>query len=162
MHVLYDDATDYWGSVFQMLFVSYLGISLSYIYGTLLTAHESIKMMNHILLAGVFLNLLLNFFFIKAWQSWGAALATVITQSLTAIALTVLAHRRLNIKSTAGHWLPILAFSIVVYAMAWWSSHWSLPLLLCWAIVGVVGLVAAGLLRMLNPNELRGLSDLTE
>jgi O-antigen/teichoic acid export membrane protein len=119
-------------------------------------------MMNRIFLAGVLLNFVLNFFFIEEWQAWGAALATVITQSLTAIALMVLAHHRLSLKSTARQWLPILAFALVIYLVAWWSSFWSLPLLVSWTIVGLVGLATAGLFGMLHPANLRGLSDLRE
>ncbi|MBK8505531.1 MAG: hypothetical protein IPL46_27040 [Saprospiraceae bacterium] len=61
---LYHDADAEWTAVYRILFVSYLGTSIAYIYGTLLTANESIRSMNLIFTAGVLLNLVLNFLFI--------------------------------------------------------------------------------------------------
>ena len=67
---LYSGANVYWGSVYGLLLFSYWGVCLSYIYGTLLTANESISTMNRIFVAGVLLNLCLNFLFIFWWKAW--------------------------------------------------------------------------------------------
>ena len=59
MTLLYDGANPYWGKVYSLLMISYLAFSASYIYGTLLTANESIAQMNYVCVGGVILNLVL-------------------------------------------------------------------------------------------------------
>ncbi len=116
---LYSGANVYWGSVYRLLLFSYWGVCLSYIYGTLLTANESISTMNRIFVVGVLLNLCLNFLFITWWKAWGAALATVITQILTSLALMIYAHHQLRLSPNPGGWIRILAFSILIFILGW-------------------------------------------
>lgn len=70
---------------FSILIISFIPISLTYIFGTLLTANGNLKALNYMALFGVILNLTLNFILIPNYKSEGAAVATLITQSLTAI-----------------------------------------------------------------------------
>lgn len=76
---------------FQWIIFSFLPISITYIFGTLLTANGSLKVLNYMAFGGLLLNLFLNFFMIPVLQSEGAALATFLTQIITAIAQLFLA-----------------------------------------------------------------------
>ena len=49
-------------------------------------------------MVGVVVNAVLNLIFILKWQAWGAALATVITQSGTTVALALTAIYVVRIK----------------------------------------------------------------
>ena len=160
--ILYHDVTPYWSAVYQILMISYFGISLSYIYGTLLTAQENIRIMNKIFLGGVLMNLLLNLYFIYLWQAWGAALATVITQSLVAIGLTVVAHRKQSMPFLLNNWLRIGLFALTVLGFTWWSQTWSSPALLNGVLAATAGLLGAIVFGIVRPKQLIGLSDLTE
>ena len=103
MPLLYDGANPYWGKVYSLLMISYLAFSASYIYGTLLTANESIAKMNYVFVGGVILNLVLNIIFILEWKAWGAALATVITQVFVVSLLIWTAKQELKLKISAQH-----------------------------------------------------------
>jgi O-antigen/teichoic acid export membrane protein len=70
---------------FQWIMLSFLPICVIMIFGTLLTANGSLKTLNYLSLFGLILNIGLNVFFIQIWGAWGAALATLITQSGLAI-----------------------------------------------------------------------------
>jgi O-antigen/teichoic acid export membrane protein len=78
---------------FQLLMWVFTAMSLSLIYGTLLTAAGQLKVLNIISLIGVVLNILLNVYLIPEYGAEGAAFATLITQSLTAIVQAIVAHR---------------------------------------------------------------------
>ncbi len=66
----------------KILMISFFAISLTYIYGTLLTAAGKIAVFNKIVLAGVIVNLGLNLILIPRQGAIGAAIATVFTQYL--------------------------------------------------------------------------------
>lgn len=72
--------TPYYGKILIVLMISFLAISLTYIYGTILTAAGKISIFNKIVLLGVFFNLGLNIILIPTKGAFGAAIATVFTQ----------------------------------------------------------------------------------
>lgn len=86
MLLLYPQSTEYWSDIFGLLMPSFLGICTVYIYGTLLTANGSLKILNTIALGGMLLNIVLNLFLIPEHKALGATIATLITQTLVAIA----------------------------------------------------------------------------
>jgi O-antigen/teichoic acid export membrane protein len=147
---LYPDADEEWSVLYKILFVSYLGTSIAYIYGTLLTANESIRSMNMIFAAGVLLNLALNFVFILTWKAWGAAMATLITQLATATALVVLAHRHLKLDLGLSNWIRLLAFAGLILACTYWSKLWPLHWYLSAFVVGLLALPIAFSLRLMS------------
>jgi len=146
--LLYKDATRYWAEVYQILFVSYLGISLAYIYGTLLTANESIRSMNKIFMAGVILNFVLNIVFIALWKAKGAAIATLITQLLTAGLLILLAHRDLALKRDLNGWFKLGIFTLVVLVLVIWSKSWPFFWIISVVTTGLIAFILASLLKL--------------
>lgn len=85
MDLLYDEATIYYGKIFGLLMFSFVGMASVYVYGSLLTANGSLKILNYIAVSGVILNIALNLLLIPLLQAYGATIATVITQSLVAL-----------------------------------------------------------------------------
>jgi len=84
-------------SSFQMLMLCFVSICITYVFGTLLTANGSLKNLNKIALAGVILNIGLNFYLIPTKGAYGAALASFITQGITALLQVVLSFRTLKL-----------------------------------------------------------------
>jgi len=58
-------------------------MSINYCFGTLITASGNIKLLNKIAFASLLLNIILNFVLIPKYGAWGAALASLITQSFS-------------------------------------------------------------------------------
>jgi O-antigen/teichoic acid export membrane protein len=84
--------------VFGLLMTCFLAISSTYISGTLLTANGSLWHLNLIALAGMLLNVLLNFFMIPVYQATGSAVASLVTQLLVAVIQLLVVRRLLRIK----------------------------------------------------------------
>ncbi|MEL6862807.1 MAG: oligosaccharide flippase family protein [Bacteroidota bacterium] len=78
--LLYVEATPYWGEVLGYLMFSFIAVSGTYIFGTLLTANDSLRKMNAIFIISIVLNIVLNAYFIPIEKAAGAAKATVLTQ----------------------------------------------------------------------------------
>ncbi|MDZ4843968.1 MAG: oligosaccharide flippase family protein [Chitinophagales bacterium] len=93
MLLLYPQSTQYWSDIFGLLMPSFLGVCTVYIYGTLLTANGSLKILNTIALGGMLLNIVLNVFLIPEHKALGATVATLITQTLVAVAHIIAAKR---------------------------------------------------------------------
>lgn len=99
---------------FQLLMWVFTAMSLSLIYGTLLTAAGQLKALNIISLIGVVLNIVLNVYLIPLHGAEGAAFATLITQGLTALVQAVVAHRIHRLELPVR---TILSFSGYIAAM---------------------------------------------
>jgi len=128
--MLYADASPYWSTIFSYLMLSFISISTMYIFGTLLAASGRLKEMNYLAVGGVLANVLLNAILITHWNALGATWATLITQSLVAIAQVFLCYRFFKFSHFKKLMLRILYFSgsvlLVFYASTWLPFHWIL------------------------------------
>ena len=112
MLLLYDGATAYWGEVLGYLMISFIAVSGTYIFGTLLTANDSLQRMNIIFIISILLNILLNFWLIPTHKASGAAIATAFTQSFAMIAQVYLAIRLLKLQLPIQMVVRIVVFSL--------------------------------------------------
>jgi O-antigen/teichoic acid export membrane protein len=102
---------------FQLLMWCFIAMSISLIYGTLLTAGGNLKFLNRISLVGVLANIGVNLYLIPIYGATGAALATIITQSLTALAQLIYAHQFLKLifpMKTILHTLVFVAWMLLM------------------------------------------------
>jgi len=98
IYVLYNDHIEESAKVFEVLILGFIPISVSYIFGTLLTANGNLKELNIMASIGVVLNLTLNFILIPNLKAYGAALASLITQFITALLQFMIARKVFNFK----------------------------------------------------------------
>ncbi len=75
----------YTANILGVLLLSFVPIASNYVFNTLLNASNHLKPLIYLALFGVFLNILLNLYFIPVQKAYGAALATVITQYIIGI-----------------------------------------------------------------------------
>jgi O-antigen/teichoic acid export membrane protein len=102
---------------FQLLMWCFIAMSISLIYGTLLTAGGNLKFLNQISLVGVLANIGVNFYLIPIYGATGAALATILTQSLTALVQMIYAHQFLKLNfslKTILHTLMFVAWMLLM------------------------------------------------
>lgn len=70
---------------FQLLMGSFLAIAVNFIFGTLLTANGNMKFLNWTSVVGIFVNAGLNLWLIPKYGATGAALTTLVTQSIVSL-----------------------------------------------------------------------------
>ena len=70
---------------FQLLMFTFIGMCITLIYGTFLTANGNLKFLNTISAIGLVVNVVLNLFLIPDYGAVGAAFATLITQLMVGI-----------------------------------------------------------------------------
>ncbi len=103
---------------FKFLMWGFIGMCISLIYGTLLTAKGDLRFLNQLSAVGIVLNVALNALLIPKYGAAGSAVATLITQSLTAIVQTVYCHYKMNIGKWPIDLFRYFALSIVMLSIS--------------------------------------------
>ena len=158
MILLYDTGNAYSGAILGYLMISFIAISGSYIYGTLLTANGSLMKMNIIFLGGVILNVVLNLMLIPREAALGAAIATCVTQFLVFLGQVLLAYRELKLRFVPQLVLRLFLFLTAVVGIGYLLSgleswNWTVKFLL--HISAGIGL--AFLFKLLDVRKLLGI-----
>jgi len=119
MLLLYHQHAAESSSVLGILMISFLLISINYIFGTLLTANGSIWQLNKIAVIGVAVSFILNITLIPYYKSLGAAIANLNTQLIVLILQVFLAFKifnfTVNIKQLGVYFIFIPASIILVF-----------------------------------------------
>lgn len=151
MFLLYDEATIYWGEIMGLLILTFIAMSCTYIFVTLLTAHNSLTIMNKVFVFGCFLNVGLNLYLIPTQKAYGAAMATFFCQFLMAILVFLIAHYKLGMSIQWKVILKILVFSVICIAIPL-ALKTQVTLDWAWAFILSIGLslIVALILKLLN------------
>ena len=109
--------------IFKLMMWSFVGVSSNYIFGTLLTANNSLKTLNFIALSGLALNFSLNWILIPKYHAVGSAVATLVTQLVTALLQVIFAFAVLRLKNRMGMWIRLLLLLGGTFLMASVLQH---------------------------------------
>ena len=85
LNMIYSMDVDKSADTFKLLMLSFVGMSAIVIFGTLLTAKGELRFLNTLSLIGIVINIIINYSLIPVYGAWGAAIATLITQSSIAL-----------------------------------------------------------------------------
>lgn len=120
MELLYNKHIEESAEVYRWLSFCLVPISMTYIFGTLLTANGSLKYLNIIAGLGMLMNIGLNFILIPLFQQNGAAITSLITQTVTAALQAWLALKIFKVKFDWKYCLKIVfyVFAVAVAAVA--------------------------------------------
>ncbi len=112
--------------VFSMLMCCFVAISTTYVFGTLLTANGNLRQLNTMALCGMLFNVLVNWICISYFQleAKGTAMASLATQSLTAVVQVLLVQRNFKFKVNFRLITTLLVYGIGVVAIAFVSHHY--------------------------------------
>lgn len=152
--LLYRTHTSYSSKIFGILMVGFLFVSISYLYGTLLTANHNLRQLNIVAAITVVINISLNLILIPRHQALGAAISSLISQGFYAIAQMILAVRLLNIPSNRDIFFKLAAFlaiNLVSGYLTLFIPGWVPGILLLAASCSVSAL----LLGLIRPSEIK-------
>ncbi len=151
MQLLYTTGNAYSASIFGWLMVSFIAISLTYIFGSLLTANGSIQKLNIISTAGFILNVVLNFLLIPEMQALGSSVATVITQCIILAAHGYYAGHIFHFGTGIKKWVPSVIFVLMIVVInacvLQIPAVWYVQFLLA-AVLSVAAVFPAGIIRI--------------
>ena len=151
VELLYIEATPYWGEVLGILMLSFIAVSGTYIFGTLLTANGNLKKMNYILVFAVILNIGSNYILIPKYGALGAAWTTLVTQFFSMFAQVFLAKKEFGWKTNFREIIRILSFCICIVIIIYAGYHFlDLNWVIRFGLSLLAGVGLAFLLGLLN------------
>lgn len=118
MNLMYNKHISESTSVFRILSCCFIPISMTYIFGTLLTANGSMKYLNMVAALGMILNIGINLFLVPRFYALGAAYSSLIAQTITALLQALIAMKIFKIKFNISYALRIVLFiaSLIISA----------------------------------------------
>lgn len=82
--------------ILAVLLNCFTAISLSYIFGTLLTASGNLKKQNYVAMGGIVINVVLNLILIPRMHALGSAISSLVTQMLTGLLQVYICYKVFN------------------------------------------------------------------
>lgn len=115
MDLLYNELTHLSAPVLSVLMAGFMGLATTYITGTLLTANNSLKLLNKLALGGFLINIILNFILIPDYGALGSAIASMSTQIFIALTQLIYVSRLFQFKFNTALILRFAGFILVSY-----------------------------------------------
>lgn len=136
--------------VFQLLMLSFAAVSVTYIFGTLLTANGNLRVLNVIAASAVAINLLLNFALIPRFEAMGAAVSSLSVQAVTAIVQFWVARKIFQLHFGKAFWIRLLSFTVIIlivsilscYLLFDWKINFLLSFVICVTMIFVTRILS--------------------
>jgi O-antigen/teichoic acid export membrane protein len=141
MEMLYSLHAKESAKIFSLLMLSFIAISTTYIFGTLLTANGNLRQLNIMAASGMVLNVTLNVILIRQFEAYGSAISSMITQYLTAIVQVIIVQRIFKFRVNYRLINTLIMFTMGVIAINYGSKmlHFN------WMVNFVIMVVSCGL-----------------
>ena len=156
MTLLYTDANVYWSDIFGLLTITFAGVSLTYVFGTLLTANGNLREMNLMAVGTVVLNITLNALLIPKYHALGATIATVVTQFIAAGVQIAICQSLFRFRVRGAMLLRTAFFAVVCVGVFVGMMPLPVPWLMRLSIGGLLCIGSALILRVVDVREMRG------
>lgn len=126
--------------VLGILMLSFVGISISYIFGTLLTANGSLRMLNKLAATAMVINIVLNIVLIPQFKAVGCAIASAVAQLFMAFAQLHYSVRIFRFRVKKSMIIKTLAYAGFMILISWLSFY----IITFWAI-RFIGIILIGM-----------------
>ena len=154
MSALYTHHADISSRIYTRLIFSFLFVSVTYIFGTLLTASGNLRQLN--ILAGitVVINIILNLILIPRYKAEGAAYASVVCQAFFAICQVILSTKVFLLKPDYVSVLKYAGFVLLLIISGIIIEKLSIPWFNGFLLLSLLGIILSWSLRIITPKGL--------
>ena len=122
MSMLYVEHIEESSKIFSLLMFSFIGVSINYIFGTLLTANGNMKQLNYMYSLIMVLYFVSDYILIKKYEACGAAMTCMARELITAILQIIIAQRVFHFKVNYRLINTFIMFAIGVVAINYGSK----------------------------------------
>lgn len=149
--------------ILAVLMNCFTAISLTYIFGTLLTASGNLKKQNYVALGGIAINVILNLILIPKFFALGSAIASLVTQLITGLLQVYLCykvfHFKVNKKLLVSLCLYIVGLFFINYFTLNLTKQWMFNFVIMLIFSGVLAfatgmLSTKSILRFIKPKKI--------
>lgn len=150
MQLLYKGDITEAKTVFELLIIGFIPISITYIFGTLLTANGNLKALNIMAFTAVVLNIGLNLILIPHMKAIGSAYASLFTQFATSMVQLIIATRIFKFKASDLNLIRLAVFLIGVILCNYFMKQTSIDWKFEFITAGIASLALAFLLKLFS------------
>ena len=163
MKMLYKENVDQSAIILACLMTGFVGISVTYIFGTLLTANGNLRQLNIMAVISLFLNIALNIFLIPHYKALGSAVSSMITQVFAAAAQILIARKLFKLSPDLMLLAKLCIFILLMITLSiganYLSSHWIMNIALLFTAGYILAMLLglfrlSGIVRLLKENPL--------
>lgn len=147
--LIYNDHVSVSSQTFQILMWSFIGMCVSLIYGTLLTASGNLRFLNQLSVIGIVLNVIFNALLIPKYGAVGSAFATLVTQGSTAFVQMIYCHSYFSFEFTIKQFFNYLAYILLFILLPFIVSA-EVYLLIAQITLGIAGMFIFKLIDIKN------------
>jgi len=157
MGLLYSDLTTEHIEVFRLLMLTFWFMSMSYLFGSLITASGNLRHLNLLLVGGIVINWGLNLYFIPSQGARGAGLATLVTQGIIFFGQFILAKKMFSLRYPADYIFKVMIFLASAVGILYLFSKnlsilWFFELIMAGIIILIISILL-GFFRFNLANE---------
>ena len=151
---MYNEHVYYSSRIFPLLMFGFISISVTYIFGTLLTANGNLKELNILAGSALLMNIILNLILIPRYQAYGAAVSSLITQSFMAITQVIVAMRKFEFHPDWGLIIRLGSFTGAIFIFGWFSRTYIQNWFAGALILAGISTLCVFVIRLLNLKDL--------
>jgi O-antigen/teichoic acid export membrane protein len=159
---LYDDANWYSYNAWVFHSITFIPMCFTVVFGTLLTANGSLRILNQIALLSLITMSILNVLLIPYLGAVGAAIASLVAQSALGVLQYLVVRYKMKHRLASNTWLKLMALSaFMICAMfleirfQWNQLYYALALGLVWMLL-VFGLKIIDVVQVLKMLSSKG------
>ena len=156
--MLSPNANSYATQVFGWVILCFIPLCFMYIFGSLLTANGSLKILNILALIALVTNFGLNLWLIPKYQALGAAYAAIITQSFIGFTNCFFAYKVLKVQFDKIIFLKLFILFILLVATAIICKTYTIPLFVSLGILSSFGALLIFVFKLLDIKQLGNLA----
>ena len=158
MDIMYPEQNnDEASTILRILMGSFVSISITYIFGTLLTANGNLKQLNIVAACGVVINIALNCTFIPHFQAVGAAFTSLCVQFTTCVIQFLIAKKIFNLRLGNIFWLRLIIFLGLITIITYLSTLLTIDWWVSFIITALLCVFVAFVTKMLEYKEIKEL-----
>ena len=151
---LYHENIELSSDIFTLLIINFIFISVTYIFGSLLTANGNIRELTILAFIALIINITLNIILIPVHKAMGAVISSISTQAFFAVAQLILSKRIFKWRFDYILFTRFISFIILLITAVLITYHHISDKLAGIALVAVIAFSFALLLRMFIPSEI--------
>ena len=144
-------------TILKILMGSFVSISVTYIFGTLLTANGNLKQLNMVAACGVAINITLNCLFIPHFQAVGAAFTSLCVQFITCVVQFFIAKKIFKLRLGHPFWIRLVLFLALITITSYLSTLLPINWWISFGVSAIICVLVAFFTKMLEYKEIKEL-----
>ena len=140
--------------IFRLLMLAYVAVSVTYVFGTLLTANGNLRLLNIIAASGVVISLMLNFLLIPRYEALGAAISSLSVQTVMAIMQILVSRRVVGIRFGKSYLIKLFSFLMIFSVSAVLITQLNVSWMISFGLIITAGVISVPFTGLVSLSDL--------